>query len=199
MAVSLDGGAPPMHLSHDLLPVALWTALVIVFGRLAFQAWRPGLAGGLLMVGHELTDLAGGYPHFVWGPSSAELGTGLYLSAPYLAVGLEALFTVGMLAWVVRTDRGRGARRSFTTWLFRVGVFGSGLAFMLGSADLSMAEALGVEPLPVLDGLAMVALASVYFLTTAPLVWGETRPVLPAEPSLPGELGQPATQRRGHV
>lgn len=180
MVVSLDGAAPPMHYSHDLLPLVLWTALVVVFGRVAFGAWRPGWVGAVLVALHELTDLVGGYPHYVWGPDSTALGTGLYLTAPYLAVGLEALFTVGVLAWVMRTDRARGVRRSRATWICRAAVFGGGLAFMFGSADLSMAEATGLAPLPALDGLAMVVLGTIYLLTLAPLVWGETRPPLDA-------------------
>lgn len=75
-----------MHYSHDLLPLVLWTALIVGFGRLAFSAWRPAVTGGVLVALHELTDLIGGYPHYVWGPHSTELGTGLYQSAPYLAV-----------------------------------------------------------------------------------------------------------------
>lgn len=46
MAISVDGGAPPMHYSHDLLPLVAWVGLTVVVGRLAFGEWRPGWVGG---------------------------------------------------------------------------------------------------------------------------------------------------------
>ena len=141
MVISVDGGAPPMHYSHDLLPLVAWVGLTVLFGRLAFGAWRPGLVGGGLVLVHELTDLVSGYPHYLWGPDSLEVGWGLYLSAPYVAVAIELVFTVGVLAWVVATDRARSVRRSRATWASWVVVFGGGLAFMFGSADLSLVEA----------------------------------------------------------
>lgn len=192
MLVSLDGAVPPMHYSHDLLPLIVWTALTIVVGRLAFGAWMPGWVGGVLVALHELTDLVGGYPHYVWGPESQNLGTGLYSSAPYLAVALEAIFTVAVLAWVVRTDRARGLRRSRGTWAARVAVFAGGVVFMFASADLSMAEATGLDPIPALDGTAMLMLAFIYVVTLVPLLWGETQEALPAPaPGARGLVEQP--------
>ncbi len=190
MSVSLDAVAPPMHYSHDLLPLIAWTAIVVAFGRVAFGTWKPAWVGAALVALHEVTDLIGGYPHYVWGPESLQLGTSAYLTAPYLAVAFEALFTVVVLAWVVRTDRARGVRRSRATWISRVAVFGGGVAFMFASADLSMVEALGVEPLPALDGLAMVMLGGIYLATLVPLIWGETRAPVLAEDAPPRRLVQ---------
>ncbi len=183
MLVSLDGAVPPMHYSHDLLPLIVWTALTVALGRVTFGSWMPGWLGGALVALHELTDLIGGYPHYVWGPESLNLGTGMYSSAPYVAVALEAIFTAAMLVWVVRGDRARGVQRSGATWVARAAVFGGGIVFMFTSADLSMAEATGLDPIPALDGTAMLMLAFIYLSTTVALIWGETRGAESVEPA----------------
>lgn len=175
MLVSLDAGAPPMHLSHDLVPLVAWIGLTILAGRLAFGSWKPGWVGGLLVVLHELTDLVSGFPHYLWGPDSLEVGTGLYNTAPYVAVAIEAVFTLAVLAWVTRTELARGIQRSRAAWVAWAAVFGGGLAFMFSSADLSMTQATGIAPIPALDGTSMVVMTALYWTLLAVFVWGETR------------------------
>ena len=176
MDVSLKAIAVDMTYSHDLLPTLGWVVLVTLAGRALFKGWRPALVGGLLLVAHAVTDYVGGFPHHVFGPDSHEVGTGLYLTAPYLAVALEGVFTLAMIAWAVRTDTKAGMRRSRGTWRAWIGVFGGGLAFMFLSADMSLAELTGLEPPPAMDGLAVPVLVTTYVAMIAALVWAERQP-----------------------
>lgn len=175
MATSLDSMQVEMTYSHDVLPMFGWIALIIVAGRGLFGSWRPGLVGGLLVVIHAVTDYVGGFPHNVFGPDSHSVGLGLYASAPYLAVTLEAVFTVVTLAWVFRTDARDGItldRATRTVWLM---VFGGGLAFMYLSADLSLAEVLDTEPSAALDGTAPYVLLTTYASMLGALIWTSRR------------------------
>ncbi len=189
MDVSLKAIAVDMTYSHDLLPTLGWIVLVTLAGRALFGSWRPALVGGLLLVAHAVTDYVGGFPHHVFGPDSHEVGTGLYLTAPYLAVALEGAFTVAMLAWVVRTDTKAGVARSRGTWRAWIGVFGGGLAFMFLSADMSLSELTGMEPPPAMDGWAVPVLVTTYVAMIAALLWADRQPTRPrlardAEPLL---------------
>ena len=173
MNVSLDTMHVEMTYSHDLLPMLGWIALTVLVGRALFGRWRPGWVGGALVVVHALTDYVGGFPHNVFGPESHAVGTGLYGTAPYVAVGLEAIFTVAVLAWVLRTDAKAGVQRSRKTWMVWAGVFGGGVAFMFMSADLTLAELTGLEASPALSGTAMPMMVATYLVMLFALVWAE--------------------------
>lgn len=176
MATSLDNLQVDMTYSHDLLPLLGWIALVIGVGRALFGSWRPGLIGGLLLVVHAATDYLGGFPHNLFGPETASVGTGLYHSSPYLAVVLEGVFIVAMLAWVLRNDAKAGIQRSRSTYLTWAAVFGGNMAFLLFSADLSMAEMFGLTPSPAMDGTTVPMMAATYLSMLAALIWAEGKP-----------------------
>ena len=176
MAVSLDNMHAQMTYSHDLLPTLGWIMLAIIAGRALFGRWRPGWIGGLVVLVHALADAISGYPHHIFGPDSHQVGFGLYYSAPYLAVGIEAVFTALVLGWVLRTDAATGVRRSRATYRVWAAVFGGGLLFTFASADLSVAEVLGVEPLAALSGTAVPLLVVIYVSMIAALIWAEGQP-----------------------
>lgn len=177
MATSLDNLRAEMTYSHDMLPTLGWIALAIVVGRVLFGAWRPGLAGGALVLVHTVADGLSGYPHHLFGPHSPTVGFGLYASAPYLAVLVEGVFTLAVMGWVVRTDQRAGVRRARATYIVWGLVFGGGLAFTMASANLSIAEVLGVEPLAALAGTTVPTLVITYVLMLGALLWAQTRPV----------------------
>lgn len=177
MLASLDTMAVDMTFSHDALPMLGWILLTLVVGRLALGTWRVGFAGAALVLVHTLTDNIAGHPHNVFGPESLSVGTGMYQTAPYAAVGLEFLFTLAVMAWVIRTDRRRGVQRSKGALVAWAAVFGGGLAFMASSADLSMVEVTGLAPLPILDGAMMPMLVLTYGAMIAALIWADRRPI----------------------
>ena len=180
MATSLDSIEVDMTYSHDLLPMFGWIGLIILIGRALFGRWRPGLVGGLLVVVHAATDYVGGFPHNVFGPDSHSVGLGLYASAPYVAVALEALFTVVAMAWVFRVDARDGITLDRATKFVWLMVFGGGLAFMALSADLSLAEVLDTEPSAALDGTAPYVLLATYASMLGALIWTSRRWRAPA-------------------
>lgn len=173
MNVSLDTLHVEMTYSHDLIPMVGWIALTVVLGRVLFSSWRPGWTGGVLVLIHALTDYVGGFPHNVFGPQTHAVGTGLYNTAPYFAVGLEAIFTVAVMAWVLRVDAKAGVRRARKTLIVWALVFGGGLAFMFMSADLTLAELTGVQASPALAGTAMPMMVITYLSMLFGLLWAE--------------------------
>lgn len=180
MLASLDTMTVNMTYSHDALPMLGWILLTLVVGRMLSGGWRVGLAGAALVLVHTLTDNIAGHPHHVFGPESPSVATGLYQTAPYVAVGLEFLFTVSVMAWVFWTDRREGVQRSRGTLIAWAAVFGGGLAFMASSADLSMVEVTGLAPLPSLDSAMMPMLVLSYGAMLAALVWADRRPAKPS-------------------
>lgn len=184
MAVSLDNMHVDMTYSHDLLPILGWIALVVLVGRALFGAWRPGLVGGALVVVHALTDYVGGFPHNLFGPDTHAVGTGMYHTAPYLAVSLEAVFTVAVMAWVLRNDVKAGIRRSRATWTAWAMVFGGGLAFLFLSASQSLSELTGIAPSASMADTTVPMLGLTYLAMLGGLLWADTKPTQARTPSL---------------
>ncbi|MCH9681491.1 MAG: hypothetical protein K0V04_08665 [Deltaproteobacteria bacterium] len=178
MTVSLDTLAVDMTYSHDLLPMLGWIALVVVAGRALFGTWRPGWIGGAVLVVHALTDYIAGHPHNVFGPETHAVGTGMYQSAPYVAVGIEAVFIAVATVWILRVDAKAGVRRSPSTYRAWVAVFVGGVVFMLSTAELSMVEMTGLEPIAALSGSTVPGLALTYLIMFAAMLWAETRPLV---------------------
>lgn len=177
MNVSLDNLQVVMTYSHDLLPILGWILLVTLLGRTLFNSWRPAWIGGLLITVHAVTDYVGGFPHNLFGPDTHSVGTGLYYTSPYLAVALEAIFTIAVMAWVLHADRQAGIRRHLTTWKVWIAVFGGGIAFMFSSADLSLVELTGLDPLPAMSGSTIPAMFVIYGGMFASLLWADRFPV----------------------
>lgn len=179
MMASLDTMHADMTYSHDLLPTMGWIILAIVAGRALFGMWRPGLAGGALIVIHALCDVLSGHPHFIFGPDSIQIGLGLYASAPYLALAIEAVFTFIVMAWVWREDTKEGVRRSRATLIVWAAVFGGGVCMLVPIANTSLAEWTGMAPLPFMSGLLVPGLVMTYMSMLVALLWADARPLIP--------------------
>jgi hypothetical protein len=176
MLASLDTMQAEMTYSHEMLPSLVWIVLAILAGRGIFGRWRPGWVAGALVVAHMFCDSISGHTHHVFGPDSAAIGLGLYANAPYLALAIEAVFTLVTMAWVFRTDAKAGIRRSRATLAVWAGVFAGGIVMMVPSADLSMVELTGLEPIDALSGTLIPGLIGMYLTMILALVWADARP-----------------------
>lgn len=88
-----------MSYSHDIVPVTFWAILMAGFAYLITRSRAVALwAGGLVLL-HEVADLVSGFPHFVLGPDTPEVGLGLYFSAPLGALAIELLVGLACVWW----------------------------------------------------------------------------------------------------
>ncbi|MFT4978972.1 MAG: hypothetical protein ACI8S6_004882 [Myxococcota bacterium] len=176
MMASLTNMQVEMTYSHDLLPTLGWIVLVVLAGRAFFGSWRPGLVGGALIVVHGLCDAVSGHTHYLFGPDSPALGLGLYATAPSLALVIEGVFILAVMALVFRADAAAGVRRSRSTLLVWAAVFGGGLVMMFPSAHLSVVELTGMAPIEALSGMLVPGLVAMYLTMFAALLWADSRP-----------------------
>ncbi len=94
-----------MTFSHDLVPVLGWMAVFGVLGYAITKSRSVALWSAGLVAFHEVADLVVGFPHHVMGRGSAEVGFGLYHSAPLGGWLLEAALSLGCVYWFTsRTD-----------------------------------------------------------------------------------------------
>lgn len=176
MAASLDNMQAEMTYSHDLLPSLGWMVLVVLAGRVLFRDWRTGVTGGALVLLHGFCDAISGHMHYVFGPDSAPIGLGLYGTSPYIALAIEGVFTLGVMGWVMRKDTAAGVRRSRATkWVWGA-VFVGGLLSLAPTAELSMVEMFGLEPIAALSGTLIPGLLLMYVSMFAALVWADSQP-----------------------
>ncbi|MFT6234608.1 MAG: hypothetical protein ACJAZO_005131 [Myxococcota bacterium] len=179
MMASLDNFEVQMTYSHDLLPTLGWIVVVVFLGRGLFRSWRTGVTAGVLVAVHTFCDAISGHTHYVFGPDSAPIGLGLYATAPYLALVIEGVFTLAMLAWVFRSDAKAHIRRSRSTLMVWGAVFIGGLLAMFPSADLSMVEMTGMAPIEALSGTLIPGLIVMYLTMFVALLWADRRPTIP--------------------
>jgi hypothetical protein len=88
-----------MWLSHDIIPVVLWSVAV---GLLFWGITRKSVVAlwcGALVVVHELCDLLVGYTHHLQGDNSPSLGLNLYQQAPVVGLLLEAGLCAAIVTW----------------------------------------------------------------------------------------------------
>ena len=145
----LDQFAVDMIYSHDVLPILFWTVATAGVGYLIFKQRRVAVFGALLVLVHAVSDYIGGFPHHVFGPESAAVGTGWYYTAPYLAVTFEAVYCLFFLAWFFYNDAKAGVTRSTGQKATIVGVFVFGVAFMYSVAKTSYRELFDIPPMDV--------------------------------------------------
>lgn len=165
--------SPAMMIGHDLVPLVGWIVLAGIVGKLVFGDTRTALFGSALVVIHELCDVVSGFPHNLFGPDTWEFGPGLYLTAPHLAVGIEALFAAAVMAWVVVQDRAAGVQRARSTYAVWALVFGGGIGTSLLTAD-GLATFDPNAPLPLVVALGLLG---TYLFQMALLTWAEQRPL----------------------
>ena len=145
---SLINMSVDMIYSHDLLPLLVWLILGFTLGKLLFKSTQIGLASMALVLIHFVLDFFSGHIHHVFGAETMELGFGLYASNPYLAVAIEALFSIVALWYYFKEEAKMGNRRLQSNKIAIISVFAYGIVFMLLIATHSFRE---LFDLPVFD------------------------------------------------
>lgn len=94
-----------MSYSHDIVPVAFWASVMTGFAYLVTRRQAVAFwAGGLVLL-HEVADLVSGFPHFVLGPDTPEVGLGLYFRAPLGALAIELIAGLVCVWWFCSRTR----------------------------------------------------------------------------------------------
>lgn len=145
---SLINMSVDMIYSHDLLPLLVWLILGFTLGKLLFKSTQIGLVSMALVLIHFVLDFFSGHIHHVFGAETMELGFGLYASNPYLAVAIEALFSIVALWYYFKEEAKMGNRRLQSNKIAIISVFAYGIVFMLLIATHSFRE---LFDLPVFD------------------------------------------------
>ena len=162
----LDRLAVDMVYSHDVVPILIWTGVTAGIGYLLFRQRRVAAFGAALVLIHAVTDYLGGFPHHVLGPDTPAVGTGMYYTAPYLAVALEGLYCVVFLAWFFYNDARAGVKRTTGQRATLIGVFVFGIVFMASVARNSYRELFDI---PAID-IPFNTLIPSMILTYVPLI-----------------------------
>lgn len=141
---TLQSMSVDMLYSHDLLPQIIWVVIIFLIGKFLFKNTKVGLLGAALVVGHFVLDLFSGHPHHIFGAESQNIALGLYASNPYLAIGIEAIFTVAVLWYYFGQETKNGIQRTSKNKASIIGLFVFGIVFMLSIATTSFREWLGI-------------------------------------------------------
>jgi hypothetical protein len=129
-----------MLYSHDLLPHLFWLAIVFVIGKILFKSTKIGLVSVVLVSIHFVLDFFSGHIHHIFGADSMEAGLGLYASNPYLAILIEALFSIGALWYFFAEEAKKGIIRTTKNRVSIISVFAYGIIFMLLIATKSFRQ-----------------------------------------------------------
>ncbi len=142
--VTLQSLSVDMMFSHDLLPVVGWGVLFGILGTFLFRDRRVGLATVALIGLHAVFDYLGGYPHHIFGPDTPVIGTGMYLTLPFVGIALEAVYIMFFLGWFFLEERRRGVERLSGNRLAIIGLFVFNLVFLASIAVTSMRDWFGL-------------------------------------------------------
>lgn len=137
---TLSNMAVDMLYSHDLLPQLFWCVIVFVVGKVIFKSTKIGLVSVALVVVHFVLDFFSGHMHHLFGADTMEAGLGLYASSPYLAIAIEAIFSIIMLWYFFKEETKKGIIRTFKNKVAIISVFVYGIVFMLIIATRSFRE-----------------------------------------------------------
>ena len=137
---TLGNMAVDMLYSHDLLPLLFWLAIVFVIGKLLFKSAQIGLVSMALVSIHFVLDFFSGHMHHLFGADTMETGLGLYASSPYLAILIEAIFSVGAFLYFFREETKKGIIRTTKNRVAIISVFAHGIIFMLLIATRSFRD-----------------------------------------------------------
>ena len=133
-----------MLYSHDLIPQLFWLALIYIIGRSLFKSHKIGLVSVAILIGHFTLDFFSGHMHHVFGENSLKAGLGLYATAPYKAIAIEAIFSLLALGYFFQVDSKTRNKCSMATKISIISVFVYGIIFMLLIATRSFREILGI-------------------------------------------------------
>ena len=136
--------AVDMLYSHDLLPQIIWVGIIFLIGKMLFKNTKIGLLGSALVIGHFVLDLFSGHAHHVFGAGSQNIALGLYATNPFLAIGIEAIFTLGVLWYYFGQETKNGIQRTSKNKASIIGLFVFGIIFMLSIATTSFRELFGI-------------------------------------------------------
>ena len=136
-----------MVYSHDLLPLLIWLIIAFILGKILFKSTQIGLVSMALVSIHFVLDFFSGHMHHVFGAETMELGFGLYASNPYLAILIEALFSLVALWFFFREEGKKGVIRTTKNRIAIISVFAYGIVFMLLIATHSFREIFGIPEL----------------------------------------------------
>ena len=165
--VTLQDLSVEMMFSHDLVPIMGWSVLFGVLGAVFFRDLRVGLATVALVGLHAVTDYLGGYPHHVFGPDTPVIGTGLYLTLPYLGIALEAVYIVVFVGWFLRDERRRGVKRAPCNRRAIIGLFVFNIVFLASIAVTSMRDWFGLPAFTLPFDTTIPSLVVTYILMGA--------------------------------
>lgn len=142
--VSITGMRVDMLYSHSLL-VELGIAALVAAG---IYAWRRDARASawcaLLVVAHLVCDWASGFRHELLLRGSPMMGLGLYGSAPYLALLVEAVFAAACVTWFVVERRRAGKPVAPRKQLALYATFVLGSLVFLPFGEHSMRELFGL-------------------------------------------------------
>ena len=144
---SLSNMVVDMLYSHDLLPQLFWLAVVFLAGKFLFKSSQIGLVSVALVSIHFILDFFSGHMHHVFGADSMEAGLGLYASNPYLAILIEALFSIFALWYFFREETKKGIIRTTKNKVAIISVFSYGIIFMLLISTRSFREIFSIPEL----------------------------------------------------
>lgn len=137
---TLSTMAVDMLYSHDVLPLLVWCGLVFAIGKTLFKSTQIGLVSIALVVIHFVLDFFSGHMHHLFGAETMKVGLGLYASSPYLAIAIEALFSIIVLWYFFKEEQKKGIIRSTKNKMAIISVFVYGIIFMLLIATRSFRE-----------------------------------------------------------
>ena len=141
---TLSNMAVDMVYSHDLLPLLIWLIVAFTLGKIFFKSTQIGLVSMALVSIHFVLDFFSGHMHHVFGAETMELGFGLYASNPYLAIVIEALFSIIALWYFFKEETKKGIKRTKKNKISIMSVFAYGIIFMLLIATKSFRELFGI-------------------------------------------------------
>jgi hypothetical protein len=133
-----------MLYSHDLIPQLCWFVIIFVIGKILFKSNKIGFVGVSLVAVHFILDFFSGHMHHIFGKDSMQAGLGFYASKPYLAIGIEAIFSLLALWYFFDEEAKKGIQRTTKNKAAIMGVFAYGICFMLLIATTSFREILGI-------------------------------------------------------
>ena len=133
-----------MLYSHDLLPQLFWLAIVFLLGKLLFKNTKIGLVSVALVSIHFVLDFFSGHMHHLFGADTMKAGLGLYASNPYLAISIEALFSIAAIWYFFREETKKGIIRTTKNRIAIISVFAYGIIFMSLIATKSFRELFGI-------------------------------------------------------
>ena len=141
---TLSNMAVDMLYSHDVIPLFIWLPIVYVIGKHLFKSTQIGLVSMALISIHFGLDFFSGHMHHLFGADTMEAGLGLYASNPYLAILIEALFSIATIWYFFKEEVKKGIIRTTKNRISNISVFAYGIIFMLLIATKSFRELLGI-------------------------------------------------------